>query len=316
MSLKNSFRRKWLGALAWLLVLAAAGPAGGQEALTVGVLPVVDTLPLWVAQENGLFEKQGLSVQLVSFQSALERDAALQAGRLDGCFGDIMATVLLISAGQDLGIVTTAFHTTPASRMFGLAVAPGSGLTGLEGLKGSPVAISRATIIEYLLDRLLAAQGLGPDYVAKQEIKKIPLRLQMLLADQIPAALLPEPLLTLAETKGAKVLLDDRVLDVSLTVIALRRSLGQGGDGPAARFREAYGQAVEQINRAPESFKPLMVARTNFPEPVRDQYRMPVFPPVGLPSGDDIADVLSWLRENKMIEKGPPYERIVFPPSP
>ena len=35
------------------------------------------------------------------------------------------------------------------------------------------------------------------------EIKKIPIRLQMLLSGQVTAALLPEPLLTLAETHGA-----------------------------------------------------------------------------------------------------------------
>ena len=83
--------------------------------------------------------------------------------------------------------------------MFGIATAPGSGAMSPADLKGRQVAISRATIIEYLLDRIMAAEGFGPDHVAKLEIKKIPVRLQMLLADQVPAALLPEPLLTLAE---------------------------------------------------------------------------------------------------------------------
>jgi len=44
-------------------------------AIRIGVLPVVESLPFLVAQERGLFHSSELKVEIISFASALERDA-------------------------------------------------------------------------------------------------------------------------------------------------------------------------------------------------------------------------------------------------
>ena len=310
--MKRKHGRMWCGMLGVLVMILSIGtlPARAQEPLKLGILPVVDTLPLLVGETEGLFDKAGVPVELVSFQSALERDAALQAGQLDGYFGDILNTILLIRAGQDLKIVTTVFHTHPDFRMFGIVAAPGAGLTSLADLAGKQVAISRATIIEYLLDRLLVARGLPPDYVAKLEIKKIPIRMQMLMADQVPAALLPEPLLSLAEFKGGTVLLDDRALDTSETILALSEKV-LSRPGVAEAFLAAYGQAVRRINQDPEAFKDLLVARTRFPMPVKERFRVPVFPEPGPPAAADVAAVQDWLATSGNDTRQLPYEALV-----
>ncbi|MBW1981958.1 MAG: ABC transporter substrate-binding protein [Deltaproteobacteria bacterium] len=291
------------------LVLPAS--AGAAEVLRFGILPVVDTLPLLVAQEKGFFTGQGISLQTISFQSALERDAALQAGNLDGYFGDILNTVLLIHSGQQLKIITTCFHTNPRFRMFGVVAAPSLKVRSLEELRGKQVAISRATIIEYLLDKILQKNGLPADFVKKQEIKNIPIRLQMLLADKVDAALLPEPLLTLAESKGARVVADDRDLDMALTVLAVRSSLIKRSPTVVQRFLIAYRQGVREINRNPEKFKDLLVRRTRFPQSIRDSYRIPEFPPVSLPLPGDVAATQVWLQHKAMVKQLLPYEMIV-----
>ncbi len=295
-----------------ILILAASfGNAAAADNLRIGTLPVVDTLPLLVGQTENLFSEQGLQVELTPFQSALERDAALQSGKLDGYFGDLLNTILLIRSGQDIKIVATAFHTHPQHRMFGIVTAPGSGASSPADLKGRQVAISRATIIEYLLERILAAEGYGPDHVAKLEIKKIPVRLQMLLADQVPAALLPEPLLTLAESKGARVVADDRRLDTSETILALDAGRITGDATLAARFLAAYRQAVDRINRDPEAYKTLLVERTRFPMPVKERFRVPVFPDPQPPSPEDVAAVQDWLQQNGLIDARLAYDAIV-----
>jgi NitT/TauT family transport system substrate-binding protein len=306
----------WVFLILFFSGLFGARPVAGDDVLRFGLLPVVDTLPLIVGQQEGHFAAQGISLKLISFQSALERDAALQAGQLDGYFGDMLNTLLLIQSGEKIRIITSAYHTQPAYRMFGIAAAPGAGLKDVEALKGKAVAISRATIIEYLLDRLLMARQLPPGFVEKQEIKKIPIRLQMLLCDQVPAALLPEPLLTLAESKGAKVLLDDRSLDMTETVLALEKGRLDRQAELAARFLQAYGRAVAQINQNPDAFKSLLVSRTHFPESIRDRYRVPRFPPVALPSSADIDATQSWLRQNKLTDRFLSYEQIVFAVKP
>jgi NitT/TauT family transport system substrate-binding protein len=295
-----------------LLILAFPGISSSGEKLTFGILPVVDVLPLLAGQEKGLFEKQGIDLELISFQSALERDAALQAGRLDGYFGDILNTILLVQSGEQLKIIATAFHTHPRSRMFGIATTPGAAISGPAGLTGKDVAISSATVIEYLLDQLLATRNMNPRDVTKQEIKKIPIRLQMLLSGQVTAALLPEPLLTLAETHGARVVLDDRELNTALTVLAVNLK-----NRPAIRalipgFLAAYDAAVDLINANPSAFKELLITKTQFPMAVKDKYPVPVFPARALPAEADVQAVQAWLLKTGLIKTAIPYPDLVI----
>ena len=311
---ENRTMTRWPGHFLILIMLLfpVPGTSYGKALLRFGVLPVVDTLPLLVGQEAGTFSDQGIDLELVSFQSALERDAALQAGKIDGYFGDILNTLLLIQSGKRVKILTTAFHTHPVHRMFGIAAAPGSGIENLQQLKGKEIAISRATIIEYVLDALLRSHELPSDYATKQEIKKMPIRLQLLLSSQISAALLPEPLLTLAEHKGARVIADDRKLDVCLTVLAM--DMGRVGEKPdlPKRFLTAYGAAVAKINQHPEAYKGVMVERTRFPMVVKDLYQVPVFPETAPPSEKDVMDTQDWLIQNGLLKANIPYGQVVF----
>ena len=303
--------KKAFFAILLAIVPFSASPAPAAP-LRVGVLPVVDILPLVAAVDEGLFDRSGLPVELVPFQSALERDAAMTAGQLDGYFGDVLNTVLLIRSGVKLKAVTTVFATNPEHRMFGIAASGASGITGFAGLQGKSVAISRATVIEYLLDRMIAFHGKAPDFVQKEDIKKIPIRLQMLISGQVDAALLPEPLLTLAEAKGAVVVADDRELSASLTVIALTESLLEKKPDAAARFLSAFDEAVARINADPERYKKTLVTKTRFPALVKDRYRVPVFPVKRVPSRRDISDVARWIQEMGMGETSPAYEDVVL----
>lgn len=310
----EKFFRKAGFLICLILFLLGVFPTAGEGAkvLRFGVLPVVDTLPLFVGEDRGFFRDQGIELEIISFQSALERDAALQAGKLDGYFGDILNTLLLIRSGQALGIMTTAFQTHPDYRMFALVSAPESDIRNLAELKGKQVAISRATIIEYLLDRLLAARDKRPEFVEKQEIKKMAIRLQMLMTGRVPAALLPEPLVTLAETKGAHVVMDDRVLDTALTVLALKRDVAEKDASLVRRFLRAYGRAVEAINSDPESCKDTLVTKTRFPAVIREQYRIPQFPTVGLPRPEDLESAQTWLIRNGLVKTRLHYDQAVL----
>ena len=98
-----------------LLVLAAVQPAHSAP-LKLGVLPAADTIVLHVAADEGLFAKQGLEVELVPFQSALELGAAMRAGALSGHFGDIITVLMQNESGSPHAIVaTTSGSSSPPS---------------------------------------------------------------------------------------------------------------------------------------------------------------------------------------------------------
>lgn len=284
--------------------------------LKIGALPAADSIALHVAADEGLFADRGLNVEVVPFQSALELGAAMRSGNLDGHFGDIINVLIQRESGVDQAIVATTTHSRPEQRHFGLVVSPRSGARNLADLKGADIAVSSATIIDYLLDRMLERQGLPADHFRRQDIRQIPVRLQMLLSGRLESALLPEPLVSLVEARGARTLWDDRGLNTPLAVIALRREAADADT--VRRFREALGEAARRIDADPEHYKRIMIDKGLLPEPAAASYRMVRFggraregggdypdslPP--LPTGAEVEDFAVWMREAGMLKKMP-----------
>jgi NitT/TauT family transport system substrate-binding protein len=279
--------------------------------LKMGVLPVLDTLPLHVAVEEGLFVKHGLEVELINFSSALERDVAMQGDQLDGYFGDPLNTLLLIQSGVPMRIFAVAYATQPGQRMFALLTAPGSGVADLKQAKGARVGISSATIIEYLLDSMLEKNAIPKTAVTPVEVKKIPIRLQMLLSGQLGLALLPEPLVSAAEGSGAKVLLTDENLNMPLTVLSLHQSKLEPGQKVLEPFLQAYRQAIRHIREKPETYRALMTRVCGIPDSLRAGFKIPVYPAPQLPASEALQAVQNWMVEHDLLQQSLPYDRLV-----
>ena len=297
-----------------LLGILVPGIAAGREGpvLRLGILPVIDTLPLIVAQERGLFREEGIEIDIINFNSALERDAAIKGNALDGYFGDLLNTIVLNAAGDDLRVITTAYRTRRDQRMFALLASPGSGITDVAQIRNVPVAISTASIIEYFLDKITAKEGVSPEAVKKIEIRQIPIRYQMLMADSVKLALLPEPLASKALADGARLIADDRKLDMTATIIAMKAEFLIRHPDLYGRFLKAYARSVAMINRNPAAFMEILVKKTRFPPSLRQTYTLHTFPAPGLPSGDDVMSVVTWMTARKLIPAGITYDDTVW----
>ena len=135
-------------------IAAAFAATASAETLEIGALPAADSAVLYVAEAEGLFQKEGLDVKVVPFKSALEIGAAMRAGRLDGHFGDLMNVFTQNETGIKQKVVLTTTHTHPEQRCFGMLVSPKvKKYEKLGDLDGTSTAMSSSTIIDYLLDR-------------------------------------------------------------------------------------------------------------------------------------------------------------------
>ena len=143
----------------WAALLAAGtmvSAAVDAEPLRIGVLPAADAIVIHAAADEKLFKVRGLDVEVIPFKSALELGAAMRAGRLDGHFGDLMNVFTQNERGVPQAVILTTTHTSRAQRAFGLVVAPAAAekIRSLKDLDGTETAMSSATIIDYLLDRM------------------------------------------------------------------------------------------------------------------------------------------------------------------
>jgi NitT/TauT family transport system substrate-binding protein len=293
--------------------------AGSKPAkVRIGTLPTEDSLPLWVAEKRGLFTKAGLEVQIVPFASAQERDAALTSGAIDAFMGDIIAAASLRAGGVPVRIVTIMLGATPKEGRFGIAVKPGSKVTSLEQLAGKPVGTSSGTIQEYVLDQLMLQAGVSVDEIKKEEVKKVPVRLELLMQGKLEAAALPEPFLSLAEKQGAKVIADDTGdQNFSQTVLVVSQKYLDDPAGAKATglLLGVWDEAVAVVNKDPNSFRALLVEKARLPQPLATSYAVNTYPSAQLPKKEQVDDVLDWMRGAGLLDASVTYEDLVWRPA-
>jgi NitT/TauT family transport system substrate-binding protein len=275
------------------------------EPLRMGILPVIDTLPLQVGVAEGYFKAENLNVKLVSFSSAMERNTAMQSGQLDGFFGDIPATLLMIRNNIPVRFLTISYATDRKQRMFGLMLSPELPMVREKGK--ITVAISKASIIEYLLDILKQAPETDMMQLEPVEIKRMPLRVQMLLTGKIDAALLPEPMASLAQSRGARPVVTDQALDIPLTVLNLHGAKGHLSEP----FVRAYTRSVDAINRAPEKYRALMIKTCRIPKDLVDNFPMYQYPDPRIPTQTEVQQVQDWMIKKGLLNESIPYDRLI-----
>jgi NitT/TauT family transport system substrate-binding protein len=295
-----------------MAVTAAAFPGStwAVEKITFGVLPVMQALPLFVAQEKGLFVEEGVEVELIPFRSGLEKDAAMAARQTQGYFGDMLTSIILGANLMPVRMVATIFNTTGDQRMFAVLAAPGMGKPSLTDLARKGIAGSSNTVIEYVTTRLLENETPGAD-LNMIETKNILARMPMLLQGQVAGAVLPEPLVTLVEEKGATVVADDRGLGITPTTLLFTKKFIDRNTGAVRAFLRATTRASALINQYPEMARPIMIKYARIPEPLQQSIAIPVFIPPTVPEKKLVMDVYNWLNNKGVLKTKLSYDEMV-----
>lgn len=301
-------------------------PAGGDQGkpaapivgkLKIAQLPVIDGLPFWVAASEGYYTQEGVEIELITFRSANERDAALQSGEVDGQMTDIMSAASLVAAGgTKLKITSVAAGATKEESPFAIVAAPGSGITKPEDLKGVEIGISNATIIDYVTDNLMKDQGFAAADIKTTSIPQINIRFESLMSGQIKAATLPEPWLSMAAdpAKGGKVILNDAKdgkANYSASVIVFSEKALKEKSEAVKRFFVAYNRAVNDIRMNPDGFFDLLNTEGKVPAEAKNLYKN--VPPsfAQAPKKEEVDSVVQWMVERKIISTPLTYEQLV-----
>jgi len=275
--------------------------------LRVGIMPDADSLPFMLARDNGLFEKEETAVELIVFSNPQERDAAIQAGRIDGAISDLLAAAFLRAGGYDFKV------TSLTDGRYGIAASAQSGIKTLAGLRGKRIGLSTNTIIQYTVDAQLEAAGVSMSEYEAVAVPRMPLRLEMLLTGAIEAASLPEPLLTAAVARGAVLLstTDTSGIDAGIMLFS-KKVLDTRLDSVKAFYR-AYYKAALQINADPDAYRGYLVEQAAFPEAVKDAYRFVHYRKPSLPDENQITKVLNWLKTRKLLDADLSYADLTDP---
>jgi len=283
--------------------------------IIIGALPTEDCLPLWVAEQEGLFAEAGLEVEIVVFQAAQERDTAFASGAVDAFMGDIIAAANLEAAGSPVALATVMLGQTAAEGRFGIVAAPGSTATSLADLAGVPIGTSAASIQEYVVDTMMDAAGVPADKVAKEIVPKVPVRYDLLKNGQLKAAALPEPFLSLAKLEGATVIADDTTGDnITQTVLGVSDEYlaVPAGLATVRALLGAWDEAADMINADPNAYRTLLVEMARLPEPLKDTYEVNTYPQSAAPTAEMVDPVLAWMAEKGLLQAEITYDDLVI----
>ena len=194
------FLRLMCAAAAMLAVFATA--QAQQHKLNIGFTPGADQLALFVAKEQGFYEKHGIDATLTRLPTAPQGVQALVSGSLQLTMTAVPNVIQAVEGGVDL-VVVRALSRFPADFNFQVLVArPGLDARTATDLKGKKLAVPGL----YSMGDILLRKWLLNNKVALNEatIIEAPLpQIPDLLKNQtVDAAVLIEPLRTRVLNSG------------------------------------------------------------------------------------------------------------------
>jgi NitT/TauT family transport system substrate-binding protein len=313
---KSKSLQFWVTLAIFLIVVSGCAPKEAEllepVELRFVALRILDSLPMYVAESQGYFDEYDIEVELIPVGSAPERDQLVASGQADGMINELTSTVFANRDAVSLQVVRFARAADAAHPVFRLLASAASGITDLEGLKAGNLGISEGTIIEYVTDRLLEAEGYLVSEYSKVNIPGISDRLALLNSGELASAVLPEPASTLAEQGGAVVIIDDSEHpQYGFSTIAFRTAYLDENPEAVKQFLAAIEKAVADINADPEKWNQILIDAELIPPPLVGNYPIPPYIEASVPSEAQYNDVVEWGRGKGLIEAAASYQETV-----
>ena len=254
--------------------------------LKVGVMPAVDSAPIFTANKKGYFAELGLNVELQIYTSAMNRQSALQSGELDGAMTDVIALINNIQNGFDIKV------TTSTDGVFPFLIK--KGFTEKKDIKAGMMEVS---VTNYLSDR-----SLGDKYnVEKVYINEIPARLEMVGKGTLDMAVVPEPMASQGELNGLTKKLIVNNDPYSPDVMVFTGKAIKEKEIALELFHKAYNKAVDKIAKDGTEARELLIETLKLKPEIKDKIILPKYNKARVPSEEYLQSIMDW--NEKVLKK-------------
>ena len=277
-------------------------------------------LPWRVAQEEGLFASEGLTVEILQWDvspevlragtadlSTADKESKFAHGEVDvygACEWGLIKRIAELGGGRiagmrrDMGMPMKLFVLPIAGRAPSIA-----------DLADRPVAINQNSGSHYVALEVME-QHMARECIRLVHIGEPFARFQALMAGEVAGAFVLEPWSTLADVQGA---------------VCLNSYPGRGGvmmsmTVPAEvreRFRRAVVRACARINAQPERYQEGLIEQLRrvgiaapLIEQVRARLQVPRYDPPEPYTEDAFTTCYAWMRERHLVVDGIAYEQV------
>jgi len=264
--------------------------------LKIGLMPAVDSAPIFLAEKKGYFKALGLEMDIQVYNNAAERQSALQSGELDGAMTDLIAYVNNVQNGLDIKITTSTDGSFPF-------------LVKKDFVEKEKIKVG---MMEVSVSNFLTDQYLKNDYeLEKVFINEIPARLEMVKAGQLDMANLPEPIASMGELSG----LEKRVFNnfdnfMPEAMVFTGKALKEK-EKELLLFHIAYNMAVTDINKNDSEARKVLIEKLALKPEIEDMMSLPVYHNTRIPDEEYMNKVIAWVEEVQKIDITVPYDQMI-----
>ena len=214
--------------------------------------------PLFIAQETGIFERNGLSIEIVRMENAPDRRASLLSDRVQVVASTLDDLAVTLSQGVD----ATAFCFADYSKG-GDAVIAKKGIA-LEDIHNYSIAVQPGFVHHFFLLYVLHKKGISID-----NIKLSPMTANdagaAFLAGNVDIAVTWQPYISQAENNGCEILASTAEYpEAILDLFIAKKDWLEKNPNFMSSFRKSWDEAVEYMSNNKETSLKILSTNLGF----------------------------------------------------
>ena len=255
---------------ATLLLASCSKAPQDTTTLRVASQPLVFGLPLFVAQDQGIFATNGVNVDAKSFTSANDMMSALVAGQVDMLPNAPLVPVVSLESKYP-GRFRVFAHSlmTPDKPFDRILVKTNSPINTLADLSGKRLALIPGTTALNAMKAFLKKHGVDPATISFVQLAP-PAQLPALQTDSVDALYAYEPMLTIALAQGtyrpvSESVYCDLLNPCPLVVALVDRKFEKQHPETTKRAIKALDEAVKAIQADPVKASASLATHANVP---------------------------------------------------
>ena len=215
-----------------------------SAALKIAVLPTLDCLPIFLAEDHELFDTV-VDIRLKQFTAQMDIDTALMNNRVE------LGVTDLVRAERMIKQKTPIEYLTATNAYWQIVTNRVARITDLKHLDDKMLAMTRYSVTDLIGDLVVDSAKLKPERVFRLQINDVNVRLKMLENNEMDALVMTEPQAAQARWLKHKVIFDTRKQDMQMGAIVMQsRVLKERMRKVQLKvFIKGYNAACDSINK-------------------------------------------------------------------
>lgn len=257
-----------------------SGSSAELTPVTVGVIPIADTAAIYLGDDQGFFEDEGLDLTIETATGGAAIVPAVVSGDYQFGFSNTLSLMVAADQGLDIKMVSSAVATTgDTSKDMGAVITKAdSGISSPADLAGKTVSSNSVGNINDTAVRSVVDEAGGDSSTIKFVEVPFPDAIAAVENDQVDAAFVVEPFITSALDAGLEVVSYayaefDPKLD-----IAAYFALGDVDPDLLEKFQTAMTKSLEYADANPDAVREIMATYTKTDPAVLAEITLPKYP--------------------------------------